>query len=246
MFSIGDFKGPLDLLWQLVSRDELDILDLPLKRLPEQFRQSLGKNTTEDAIQKGADFISLAATLIWFKSLKLLPKPQQELGEESIINDDPATILHYLIDYYQLKQAAQKLTTIEEQQSGLYPRGVESTEPFVEATTSGIGNLSLEDLARLFQQILSKAKPSLRLPKEEEWKVSDKIHALLLLLEKQPCQEFHAVFHAGLCREELIVTFLALLELIKTGKLVVYSADQQIFIKRHEQRNQSDRKRSPR
>ncbi len=243
MFSIGDFKGPLDLLWQLVSREELDILNLPLKLIPQQFRHALNKSETEDAIQKGADFISLAATLIWFKSLKLLPKPQQELSEEQLINDDPATILHYLIDYYQLKQAAQKLTTIEQQQSGIYPRGIEIAEPLPE-TTNGIEHLSLEDLARLFQQILSKAKPSLHLPQEEEWKVSDKIHALLTLLEKEPSQEFHAIFHAGLCREELIVIFLALLELIKTGKLVVCCENEQFFIKRYEQRNQPNRKRN--
>lgn len=231
MFSLGNFEGPLDLLWQLVTKDELDIATIPLHLVTSQFAEAQSHRDVESSkINDGAEFIALAATLIWYKSLKLLPKTHQDLSAEALIptDEDPSNILHHLIDYCRFKQAAKELSSLEHQQSYIYHRGVEASAPH--APSIGIHHLSLDDLAKLFQKILAKSRPHVRTLKEDPWKVSDKIAFLLILLEERQRELFEVVFHEDLSREELIVTFLALLELMKAGKLGVSYVDEKYMI----------------
>lgn len=216
IFSLNYFEGPLDLLWQLINRNEIDIYEISLH---EVIRQYLDKSheALNNGIDQGAEFIALASSLLWFKSKTLLPQHEQQ--ENPIIDEelDPNfEVIHQLIDYCHFKQLGKELAEREHQQSAYYIRGIGQE---IEAKKNlGIDHLSLEDLAALFQGILAKTAPRMGTIHEETWKVSDKIKQLKAHLHEEKSIPFERIFSFEKSREELIVTFLALLELMKTGE----------------------------
>lgn len=214
-FTLENFEGPLDLLWHLITRQEIDIYEISILEITRQY-QVKSKNWIA-----GAEFIALAASLIWFKSKTLLPKHEQQQDLNLEEDQDPHfEIIHQLVDYCRFKQAAKELSEREQQQGAFYPRGVEGIDI---KKKLGIHHLSLDDLAELFQQILAKSVPRKGTIQEEEWKVSDKMHFLREWLIKKRTLNFDVVFHSILSRIELIVTFLALLEMMKSGEARVAS-----------------------
>lgn len=214
-FSIDNFEGPLDLLWHLISRQEIDIYEVSLHQITHQFLEKCKEITSSD-VDNGAEFIALAASLVWLKSKTLLPVHEQP-SDPSLEEEDPRfEIIHQLMDYCRFKQAAKDLATREQQQSAFYLRGVDSD---TEAKKKlGIDHLSLDDLAELFREILAKAPSQNGLIQEEIWRVSDKIRALRYQINEQKSIPFRAIFSSEKSREELIVIFLALLELMKSGE----------------------------
>lgn len=212
-FTLENFEGPLDLLWYLINRHEIDIYQISLLQLIKQY---LAKSLSSKDLDRGAEFIAMASALVWFKSKTLLPKHEQVQEEAQDTEADPRfEIIHHLIDYCRFKQAAKDLTEREMQQGAYYPRGIEGA---IAKKNLGIDHLSLDDLASLFQQILSKAVVKEGTIHEEEWKVSDKIKTLRQMLNKKRSLIFQEVFNHNMNRIELIVTFLALLEMMKSGE----------------------------
>jgi segregation and condensation protein A len=231
-FTLSNFEGPIELLFQLVTRQEIDIYAISLHQLIDQFIE-ITKKAASVNLDKGAEFIAMASLLVWYKSKMLLPKHEQQdeeaLQEEA---DDPRfEIIHQLIDYCLFKQAAKTLSHLEIQQSAFYSRGTEESEI---KKNLGIEHISLEDLANLFKEILAKSTVHKGLIHEEVWRVSDKIMALRALLKETSVIEFEMVFTYDKSREELIVTFLALLEMMKSGEAKVArpSGHQKICIMR--------------
>lgn len=225
-FSIDNFEGPLDLLWHLISRQEIDIYEVSVHQITQQFTEKCSE--IEDGFDQGAEFIAWAATLMWLKSKTLLPVHEQPV-DLSIEEDDPRfEIIYHLMDYCRFKQAAKDLSERELQQSAFYHRGVDSIE---ERKFLGIDHLSLDDLASLFRDILSKASVHTGVIQEEVWRVTDKIRALRYLINEKQNIPFTVLFSASMSREELIVTFLALLELMKSGEARVLRDNHHVFIK---------------
>lgn len=217
-FLLDHFEGPLDLLWQLIHREEIDIYEVPLHDIMRQYLQKAAASAADSHINAGADFIGWAAALIWYKSRALLPKHEQHetAAEEPEVGDPRFEIIHHLLDYCRFKQAAQLLTEREQQQSAHYVRGGEEID--TPKKHLGINHLSLDDLSVLFQQLLAKVSHKRGTVHEEEWKVSDKIHSLRQLLASEGIVLFTALFTPEKSRDEWIVTFLALLELMKIGE----------------------------
>lgn len=214
IFSLDNFEGSLDLLWHLIHRNEIDIYEVALTQITKQYVEKI-RELSSSGIDLGAEFISQAAALVWLKSKTLLPKHEQEevLEEEY---DPQFEIIHQLLDYCRFKQAAKELAQREEQQSAFYARGVDE---IVEAKKNlGINHLTLEDLATMFRQVLSRAASQKGVIHEEIWRVADKIKSIRSWLQEQKSIPFGLLFTAEKSREELIVTFLALLELMKVGE----------------------------
>jgi segregation and condensation protein A len=226
IFTLENFEGPLDLLWHLINRQEIDIYQISLTAIIRQYLLKQ-KEFPLSELDRGAEFIVLAASLAWLKSKTLLPKHEQQSEQnlEEVELDPHFEIIHHLIDYSRFKQAAKDLAAREQQQGAFYARGIDNPEA---KKNLGIEHLSLEDLASLFQQILAKAAPQKGIIKEEEWKVSDKISYLREQLLQEKKLLFADVFTGQMSRIELIVTFLALLELMKLGETkVVNDVEQQ-------------------
>lgn len=226
IFSINNFEGPLDLLWHLIHHQELDIYEISLSSLTQQYLARMEERcqNADAFLDSGAEFVALAASLAYFKSKALLPKHGQEKEENADDLDPRFDIIHHLVDYCRFKDAAKELAEREQQQARIYFRGIESDEA---KKNLGIQHLSLEDLASLFKQILAKSVVQKGVIQEELWKVCDKIDQLRLMLKEMPTLLFLDVFSSDKSREELIVTFLALLELMKSGEaMVVHQIEQ--------------------
>lgn len=214
---LENFEGPIDLLFHLVQQSEIDIYEVRLQVITEQFMTIITKNPP--AIDKSSEFLATAAALLWLKSKTLLP-PQEQAKEEEEAEEDPhLEIIQHLVEYCRIKEAAQLLSTREQQQQGYYSRGLSGSHEVKKPM--GIEHLTLDDLAGLFKSIASRASSQPRLLEAETWKLADKIEDLRADLQRLKKIQFSQLFSYEKCRLELIVTFLAVLELMKLGEVGV-------------------------
>lgn len=217
---LDNFEGPLEFLLYLVQKNEIDIHDVRLHAVTDQFLEEL-QNPDLDL---GAEFVGTVASLLWLKSKMLLPKHQQASQEDEDGPDPHFDVIHQLIDYCHFKEAGHALVTLEKEQTAYFPRGVSGNIEVKKPL--GIEHLALEDLASLFQDVLSKCEEERGHVQEETFRVSDKIRFLKKILHEGASFSFEQLFPLNKCKEELIVTFLAVLELMKLGIAAVFQEQQ--------------------
>jgi segregation and condensation protein A len=218
-FALENFEGPIDFLLYLIQKEEIDIYEIPIQDLIQQFIIKLhewqGKH-----LDRGAEFIGTAAYLVFLKSKMLLPKHEEAIDEDLIeLEEDPHfEIIHHLIDYCRFKQASKELIVRQDQQQSLYFRGVHPTEW---KKPMGIDHVSLDDLQALFKTMIERTGTPIQQIQEENFRVSDKIRLIRHKLKEGGAFLFETLFSAQHCRVELIVIFLAILELMKMGEISV-------------------------
>jgi segregation and condensation protein A len=211
------FEGPLDLLLYLIKKDEIDIYDIPIERITAQYLEFLDAFKTLD-LEIAGDFIVMAANLIYIKSRSLLPKDQQP-PEEGAEEDDPRwELVRQLIEYKKFKDAAAHLQQREIDREGLFSRIAEKPEVVSERP---LGEVSIFDLINAFNTALKRLnKPEdLREIFEENFTVSDKIELIMKLTSSGVPLKFSELFATAASRAEIVVTFLALLELVRLKQL---------------------------
>jgi segregation and condensation protein A len=216
-FTLHNFEGPLDFLLHLVQREEIEVYDVSIQELIQQFLNKLSIKQG-GTIHQSAEFIGMASYLVWLKSKTLLPKQEQPFNEEK--EEDPHfKIIHHLIDYCRFKQAAKTLAQRQEEQNACFSRGIPTTLGWKKPL--GIDHLALEDLSLLFKEMIKRIPPSKEIIYEENWRVSDQVHLIRRLLQSRANCPIEHLFVGEKSRLELIVTFLAILELMKIGFLAV-------------------------
>lgn len=218
IFALDNFEGSLDFLLHLIQKSEMEINDIALHKITEQFLNKFHARS-QDCLEIGADFISATAALLLLKSRMLLPSHEQHVSHENEELDPNFEIIHQLIDYNRFKDVAKALSEREEKQNSFFSRGLEPAKESVKAY--GMEHLTLQDLASLFQQVLVKAKSQTGIIQEELWKVSDKINWLRLFFKTSRKVDFFILFSSETSKEETIVIFLAILEMMKLGELSV-------------------------
>lgn len=227
-FSLDIFEGPLAFLLHLIQKCEINIHDVPISEITKQYHEKI-QEWLALSVDDGAEFISTTALLLLMKSKRLLPK--HEITEEEEEDLDPNfEIIHQLLEYCHFKEAAKDLAIREEKQSAFFNRGVHSLPEAKKQL--GIEHLSMEDLGALFEKVLQKAGSQNKKISEEEWRVSDKISYLRSTLKEKAKVPFSYLFNDEKVKPELIVNFLALLELMKIGECFVAKEEQsdQIYI----------------
>lgn len=226
-FVLDNFEGPIEFLLHLIQKEELSITGVPIYSLIEQFIKKKSERKNEE-LEIGTDFLASAAYLILLKSRSLLPVQEQTLIVEEQEEDLHFEVIHHLIDYCRFKEAAKSLAERQDLQEGLFPRGI---TPVEWKKPLGIEHLSIEDLASLVQQLMKKTtnRPLIH---EEPIRVSDKIGWIRAKLTQEAKIQFNSLFIMDQSRLELIVTFLAILELMKMGEVVIgkETANQAIFL----------------
>jgi segregation and condensation protein A len=211
------FEGPLDLLLYLIKKDEIDIYDIPIERITKQYLEYMDMFKILD-LDVAGDFVVMAANLIYIKSRYLLPKDQQP-PEETAEEDDPRwELVRQLIEYKKFKDAAAHLQQCELTQENLFSRVPEKPEFEAERP---IGEVSIFDLINAFTGILKRLNKTedLREIFEENYTVSDKIDLIMKLTAGGVPLRFSELFASVASRTEIVVTFLALLELIRLKQL---------------------------
>ncbi len=208
------FEGPMDLLVHLIKKAEVDIYDIPIARITEAYLAYL-EWMKEMNIDFAGDFVLMASTLTHIKSRMLLPT---QLGEEE--EEDPRLeITRPLLEYLRIKSAAEQLAernllgeTTFTRKSGM--------DDMAETTEPPDMRVGLFELIDAFQRILDKVTPGHRVDlTRDRVSVQDRISQLAEILETSPSMTFDELFADGRDRNDVIVTFLAILEMAKLGLL---------------------------
>jgi segregation and condensation protein A len=216
------FEGPLDLLLYLIKRDEVDIYDISIERITKQYLSYLEAFQVLN-IELAGEFIVMAANLLYIKSRTLLPVDQQ-MAEEDAEEDDPRwELIRQLIEYKKFKEAAAQLRDQALLQESLFPR-VPVTPDLAPAENLLVEEVGIFDLIHAFQKILKRLekKPEdLREIFAENFTVSEKIDYLLRVTSSGTSMQFEELFADVASRTEIVVTFLAMLELIRLKQIRV-------------------------
>ncbi|GEL76113.1 segregation/condensation protein A [Tenuibacillus multivorans] len=221
---LDTFEGPLDLLLHLVNQYEIDIYDVPLREITDQYMNYI--HTMQDLqLDIASEYLVMAATLLAIKSQMLLPK--QDLDVEDEYEEDPREeLIQRLIEYRKYKQASQELKEREMESNQIFtrsPADLSEYESTVKVTQSE--ELTIVDLAQAFQKVLRRKKllePLETTIQRQEISIDDRMDQVVDQLKKSNGKKkFEDLFQYSE-KFEIVATFLALLELMKSVKITCY------------------------
>ena len=213
------FEGPLDLLLYLIKKDHLNIYDIPIAKVTEQYLQYINLMQLLD-LNIAGEFLVMAATLMQIKSKMLLPaEPSVEAQEEE---DPRAELVRRLLEYEKFKEIANELRQRETSQQEVFKRPKQETQGSLLPEPKEVYfEASIFDLINAFSQALKDV------PKEvfyevikDEFTVEEKTHEILHLLLAQSALRLSELFQKAKNKLEIIVTFLAILELIRVREVI--------------------------
>ena len=213
------FEGPMELLMHLIQVNKIDIYDIPIAALTEQYMAYLAA-MREFNIEVASEFLVMAATLLLIKSRMMLPKAPKET-EEDEDNDPRDELVRRIVEYQRYKKVSLVMAERAEDESRFVGRA--PTE--LPVRLAPLQGLSVEDLWEAFRTVLA-VKRELTIPEaivaHEEYRVEDQMQLIVerLLTAENSAMAFEEMFTAG-TRDELVATFLAMLELIRRKMIVV-------------------------
>ena len=216
------FQGPMDLLLHLTRKNEVDIFDIPIAAITDQYLEYLDMMKALN-INLAGDFFVMASTLIHIKSRMLLPGSND--GEED--EEDPRMeIVRPLLEYLRLKDMAGELTERDLLDRDVFSRHV---SPEYEAQLQGeepFLDVNLFQLMDAFKRIVDQRLPGVQLQIQfEKWSLKDKTSFIMDRLKNEATLYLQDLFDNDRTISEFIVTFLALLELVHTGLVRVFQPD---------------------
>ncbi len=231
------FQGPLDLLLHLIRKNEVDIFDIPIATITDQYLEYLDMMKALN-INVAADFLVMASTLLHIKSRMLLPGSEEEEEE-----DPRVEITRPLLEYLRLKEMAGELFEREMLDRDVFIRRLaadyraqlESEEPLLQ--------VNLFQLIDAFKRIVDERLPGASLRVEfEKWSLKDKTSYILERLKHEPSICFRDLFSEDKTISEFIITFLALLELVHIGMITIFQpgSDSDIQVKALFEQNEDD------
>lgn len=209
---IDNFEGPLDLLWDLIKKSKIDISELSISAVTEQYIAYL--RLMESLNYKLAiEFIWMASELLYYKSKALLPTG--ELDDEFFVPPLPPELVQKLLEYKKYQSAAEKLRNEFEKADSSFQRANEHNENI---ELENVIDVSLFDLLKAFAEVIESVKEEVE--QEEivfdEILISDRIDHIINLLKDRDVLLFEDVFYKKPARPEIIATFLAILEMSRT------------------------------
>lgn len=210
---IDIFEGPLDLLLHLIQKDDLDIYDIPISEITAKYLDYLDI-LKELNLNVAGEFLVMAATLMQIKARTLLPSVP---GETEAEGPDPRTeLVQRLIEYQKIKEAARMLEFKHEGQRDVFYRGAPIFGKHEEVL-----DIDLTKLLDAFSSVFEMAETNVRDIIVEEIPVEIRIREIIDILDQKPFITFNELFPETATRKTLVVTFLALLELIRLKQVRV-------------------------
>lgn len=213
------FEGPLDLLLYLVKKDHLNIYDIPIAKVTEQYFQYLNLMQLLD-LNIAGEFLVMAATLMQIKSKMLLPVQKQDEQEEE--GDPREELVKRLLEYEKFKEIAETLRQRETSQQEIFRRPKAQTHK-----TAPLDNKEVYFEASIFDLINAFSCALKDLPREvfyevikDEFTIEEKAHHILHLLLERPALSISELFGGAKNKIEIIVIFLAVLELIRVKEVI--------------------------
>jgi segregation and condensation protein A len=230
------YEGPLDLLLDLIKKQEMNIHDIPISKITSQYLDYLHK-LEELNVDVSAEFIYMAATLIYIKSKMLLP-PDPLAGAEEQSADPRAELVQRLVEHEKFKNAAQLLYQKQQIEENVWSRPDKSL--YNDEATEGELVVSLVDLVKVFQQVLERRKEVARIElRHEQFTVAQMIAQLRALIVASDANTINLIsfFEACPSRHAMIVAFLAVLEMVKLQAVALVQETQfgDILLRKHKQ-----------
>lgn len=215
------FEGPLDLLLYLIRKEEIDIYNIPIARVTDQYLRYLDVMRMLN-LNFAGEFLAMAATLLYLKSKMLLPPEEVTDEDQEPVEDPRAELVRQLVEYKQLKDAADDLGEMESRQQSTFQRR-DATIPVSEDLDRPLSEVTLFDLLSAFSEALERAAKAQNVHEiiEEQVTVGEQMEMIENRLHKERELLFVSLFAERTGRLVIIVTFLALLELIRLRKIRV-------------------------
>ncbi len=237
------FEGPLDLLLYLVNKSEVSIVDISVSLVASQYLEYLDlmRNLNIDV---ASEYLQMAATLIRLKARELLPLQEGEVvdQEEGIYNREQ--LIEQLLEYKKFKEAAESLKVFESEHFGAYGRGrPEVIETTNEEQEVDLGNISIFDLLSAFKKVLERVdsgEEPRHLVEVDNCRIDDRIEHVLMMLTDNEEVRFEDLFKGDSRKIVLVVTFMAILELVKMQE-IAFRQEQNfgsIFVSRKKQNSE--------
>lgn len=228
-FKLEDFEGPLDLLLYLIEKNKMSIYDIEISSITDQYMHYMEEESTLE-LEQMSEFIVMAATLLYIKSKMLLPKPPKaEEGEE----DPREELVRKLLEYKKIKYVAEEL---DERQISSADYGFRNHAIEIELEEDPLDiadvmqDVTLENLYETFQMLLKQKqilnvqqsqKIDHNILKKDTYTIEEKSSYILNLLELKGSITFFEICHGDMPKIELIVTFMALLELVHKKRVLI-------------------------
>ena len=222
---LENFEGPMDLLLYFIRRDELDIYDIPIGQITKDFVDMIEEWKRMNMLIAG-EFIVMAASLMRVKAKMMIPRP--ELDDEGVIIDPRTELMQQLIDYKRFRDAAEMLDSIAEERTHVVPRQFEQDIKVLDSDEIGslLRDVTLYDLARVFKEamenrpIMSQFELS-----REPIKLEQQKEFLFKYFDGDGRLKFSTLLINLKTRLEIIVTFLAILDLVREGTCTLEQND---------------------
>ena len=221
LFKLDVFEGPLDLLLYLIRKNEIDIYDIPISLITEQYMEYVEAMKSLN-LDLAGEYLLLAATLLHIKSRMLLPVHEDEEPEEA---DPRAELVKQLLEYQTFKDAALHLGGMRILDRDVFARTVAADAEFDDAERP-IREIGIFELVEVFQRILADAGEDYRIEIDmEKISLSQRINEIMDELSRKKVLTFEELLGVAQSRRAIIYTFLALLELMKLRLAKAFQTD---------------------
>ena len=218
-FNLPAFNGPLDLLLHLIKDQKIDIYDIPIIQITRQYLDYI-EFMKELNLEIAGEFLVMAATLIHIKSKMLLPPNEEE--KEEPVEDPRAELVQRLLEYQSFKDSSRHFRKREDIWKTIFHRSATDKDSIELEPEPVLFEASVFDLISAFQTLLQKAPPEVLEITRETLTVTDRINFIVERMENEDGVRFEDLFEEGYTKTTIIVTFLALLELVRLGLIKTY------------------------
>ncbi len=217
---ISDFEGPLDLLLHLIKESKMDIFDIKIEEIADQYLKYIEHQEALN-LEIASEYLVLAAELLEIKSKLLLPN--EKLEEEEQEEDPREALINRLLEYESYKEITKELKEKESIRKEIYTKAPSNIKEYIDNDANIKSDLTLDDLIEAFQKFLERKKQTKPLNTkvtEKEITVSSRRRDIAILLKKKRRVSFQELFPV-VSKEYVVATFLAILEMAKNNELTI-------------------------
>lgn len=218
---IDAFEGPLDLLLHLIKESKVDIWDIKIVDITNQYLNYI-KSMEKLNLNIASEYLVMASELMEMKSKMLLPRYQDENEEEEV--DQREQLIQRLIEYQKYKEMTKSFKELEEVRHEFYTKAPESLKEYVDESTVISSDVTLDDLMNAFQKFIERKKlekPLSTTVTKKEITVEERRATIRNILRKKKKVDFFELFEE-VTKEYIVVTFLAVLEMAKKQEIIIY------------------------
>lgn len=221
-FKVKEFEGPLDLLLHLIKESEMDIMDIEIVKLTDQYLSYI-ENMESMNLNIASEYLVMASELMYLKSRYLLPIKDEGNGVDDEYSDAKEELVNRLLEYQQYKEVSSTFKDLEEKRFELFTKSPSDLKQYSSGKIELGEDISLDDLLKAFQKFLERKKysePLVTKVTTREISVEDRRRDIKSILFSRRKVEFFELFD-DLSKPYVVVTFLSILEMAKDKELVI-------------------------